>query len=105
MNRFDNDRLNSARLQALIPIFIEELKADHQCFQLNYKLKNFEICFQLIHKIEGSSLNFGIYDLADQLMLIRSALRDQNTEQAEVEVNVLNFLILELQQEAETLKS
>lgn len=105
MNRFANDRLNSAPLQALIPIFIEELKADHQSFQLNYKLKNFEFCFQSIHKIKGSALSFGIYDLADQLMSIRSALRDQNIEQAEIEVNLLNSLIEELQREAETLNS
>ena len=105
MSRFDNGRLNSAPLQALIPIFIEELKTDYQSFQLNYKLKNFEICFELIHKITGSALSFGICDLANQLMFIRSALRDENTELAEEEVNLLDSLIEELQQEAETLKS
>lgn len=93
---FNNERLNSAALKKLIPLFINEVTQDLQHFSTAHKKGQFKLCLEVLHKMKGSSLSFGISVLANQCIKIHRLISDENISQTNLEVHRLEVIVQEL---------
>lgn len=99
-NYFENNRLYSEKLKALIPIFAEEIRQDFLEAQRYLSILNAESCSSVLHKMKGSAVSYGVDELVVIIQRLRSEIIAEQHVRCQISMDRIGVIVSALVEES-----